>query len=88
MSIYTDGMAGLLHIYAKWYVKLKSEGKSFVTVFYNCPSIRNNCKSINCIYRRELPELRKPECVEYAKKFDTDRDTLADTLSLIFYVLK
>lgn len=84
MNPYHDGMNGLLQYYSLEY---KKDGKSFVKCFLNCPSIQVVCKSIVWVYRKELKELRKPECVEYAKKFDTDRETLADILSLIFYVL-
>lgn len=84
---YNDGMIGLLQYYAEEYKRHKREGKSFPKSLVNCDSIMKICKSISRIYKIELNDLRKPECVAYAKRFTTDQETLADILSLIYYIL-
>lgn len=84
MNPYNDGLNEILKHYAEVY---KKDGKSFVRIFLGCSSIRTVCKEIVGIYKKEMGDLRKKECVEFAKRYETDQETLADILSLIFYVL-
>ena len=84
MNPYQDGINKLLQYYALEY---KKDGRTFVNCFLNCFSIRSVCRSIVSVYRDELIQMRKKECVEFAKRYETDQETLSDILSLIFYVL-
>lgn len=84
---YNQGLINILKCYAEEYERHKREGKSFPNTIVNCDSVLGMCRSIARLYKKELPELRKPECLEYAKRFNTDQTTLGDILSLIYYVL-
>lgn len=81
---FNDGLNQILRYYAEEYRK---DGKVFVRTFLNCESIQAVCRAIAWVYRKELTEMRKSECVEYAKKFNTDQKTLGDILSIIYYIL-
>ncbi len=82
MNPWHEGIEGLAQLFAMQY---KRNGKVFVSLFLDCKSYRTISKEIVGYYRKEL--IRRPECIEYAKKFNTDQQTLGDILSLIYYIL-
>ena len=84
---FEDYLVDLSRIYAEKYVKNK---KLFISVYFDCFSIRNIWRSIVCVYKRNgLWDQCEGDFSEWANRQKVDdKQLLADMMRIIYSLIK